>query len=214
MKTDSTLVYDLIPSSIGEVGIVRRSPKGARSIRMIFLPHEGASTSERILEIFLAAVPSSGKRDKTGMQIEAYLAGDAVNFSIDELDFEGCGEFERHVLLAVHQIPCGRVMTYGGVAVMVGISGGARAVGNVMAGNFFPLVIPCHRVIRRRRQPRWFRRRSSVEKGATGEGGGRLRRERTRPSGLHPSLYLTSKQTIGFETEPLLRMVFSCFSRP
>ena len=147
MKTDSTLVYDLIPSSIGEVGIVRRS-KGARSIRMIFLPHEGASTSERILETFPAAVPSSGKRDKTGMQIEAYLAGDAVNFSIDELDFEGCGEFERHVLLAVHQIPCGRVMTYGGVAVMVGVSGGARAVGNVMAGNFFPLVIPCHRVIR------------------------------------------------------------------
>ena len=39
-------------------------------------------------------------------------------------------------------------MTYGGVATAVGVSGGARAGGNVMAGNFFPLVIPCHRVIR------------------------------------------------------------------
>jgi methylated-DNA-[protein]-cysteine S-methyltransferase len=39
-------------------------------------------------------------------------------------------------------------MTYGGVAAMVGVAGGARAVGNVMAGNRFPLVIPCHRVIR------------------------------------------------------------------
>ena len=82
------------------------------------------------------------------MQIEAYLAGDDVNFSIDDLDFEGCGEFERHVLLAVHQIPCGRVMTYGGLAAAAGAPGGARAVGNVMAGNFFPLVVPCHRVIR------------------------------------------------------------------
>ena len=147
MKTDFTFVYDLIPSPIGEVGIVRRS-KGARSIRMIFLPHEEASTSERILETFPAAVPLSGKRDKTGMQIEAYLAGDAVNFSIDDLDFEDIGEFERRVLLADHQIPRGRVMTYGGLAVQVGVPGGARAVGNVMAGNPFPLVIPCHRVIR------------------------------------------------------------------
>ncbi|MDP1993105.1 MAG: methylated-DNA--[protein]-cysteine S-methyltransferase [Syntrophales bacterium] len=147
MKADSTLVYDLIPSPIGEVGIVRRS-KGPRSVRMIFLPHEGASTSERIRETFPAAVPSSGKKDKINTQIEAYLAGDAVNFSIDELDFEGCGEFERRVLLAVHQIPCGRVMTYGGLSAAVGVPGGARAVGNVMAGNFFPLVVPCHRVIR------------------------------------------------------------------
>ena len=82
------------------------------------------------------------------MQIEAYLAGDAVNFSIDDLDFENIGEFERRVLLADHQIPRGRVMTYGGLAAKVGVPGGARAVGNVMAGNPFPLVIPCHRVIR------------------------------------------------------------------
>lgn len=82
------------------------------------------------------------------MRVEAFLAGDAVNFSIDELDFEDIGGFERRVLLADHQIPRGRVMTYGGLAAKVGVPGGARAVGNVMAGNPFPLIIPCHRVIR------------------------------------------------------------------
>jgi O-6-methylguanine DNA methyltransferase len=140
-------VYDLIPSPIGEVGIVRR-PKGARPVRMIFLPHEGDSTIERIREAFPGAVPASGKRGKNRTRVEAFLAGDAVSCSVAELDFESYGEFERRVLLAVHQIPRGRVMTYGGVAAMVGVFGGARAVGNVMAGNFFPLVIPCHRVIR------------------------------------------------------------------
>jgi methylated-DNA-[protein]-cysteine S-methyltransferase len=104
--------------------------------------------SESILETFPTAVPSSGKRDKTGMQIEAYLAGEAIDFSISDLDFEGCGGFERRVLLADYQIPRGRVMTYGGLAAKAGVPGGARAVGNVMAGNPFPLVIPCHRVIR------------------------------------------------------------------
>lgn len=147
MKTDFTLVYDLIPSPIGEVGIVR-CPNGVRPIRMIFLPHEGVPTSEQILEDFPMAVPSSGKKDNTRMRVEAFLAGDAVNFSIDDLDFEDIGGFERRVLLADHQIPRGRVMTYGGLAVKVGVPGGARAVGNVMAGNPFPLIIPCHRVIR------------------------------------------------------------------
>jgi len=147
VKTGSDYVYDLISSPMGKVGIVRRT-KGSRPVRMIFLPHKGASTRERIRETFPAAVPSSGERDKTGMQIEAYLAGDAVSFSIAELDFEGCGEFERRVLLADHQIPRGRVMTYGGLAAKAGVPGGARAVGNVMAGNPFPLIIPCHRVIR------------------------------------------------------------------
>jgi methylated-DNA-[protein]-cysteine S-methyltransferase len=147
MKTDFPFVYDLIPSPIGEVGIVRRA-KGVRHVRMIFLPHQGVSMSETILETFPMAVPSSGKRDKTGMQIEAYLAGEAIDFSISDLDFEGCGGFERRVLLADHQIPRGRVMTYGGLAAKAGVPGGARAVGNVMAGNPCPLVIPCHRVIR------------------------------------------------------------------
>ena len=74
MKTDFTLVYDLIPSPIGEVGIVR-CLKGVRPVRMIFLPHKDVSTNERILETFPAAAPSSGKRGKTGMQIDGLPGG-------------------------------------------------------------------------------------------------------------------------------------------
>jgi methylated-DNA-[protein]-cysteine S-methyltransferase len=145
--TGFACVYDLIPSPIGEVGIVRYLKKGF-PIRMIFLPHEGVSTGVRIHETFPAALPSSGKREQTGMQIAAFLAGEVVDFSIADLDFEGIGDFGRQVLLVDHQIPRGSVMTYGGLAVKVGVPGGARAVGNVMAGNPFPLVIPCHRVVR------------------------------------------------------------------
>jgi methylated-DNA-[protein]-cysteine S-methyltransferase len=147
VKIGFDCVYSLIPSSIGEVGIVS-CPRGVRPVRMIFLPHKGASTENRILKTFPAALPSSGKRGKIGMQIEVYLAGDAVDFSIADLDIEDTGGFERRVLLADFAIPRGRVMTYGGLAAKAGAPGGARAAGNVMAGNPFPLVIPCHRVIR------------------------------------------------------------------
>jgi len=56
--------------------------------------------------------------------------------------------FKRRVLRKAGQIPRGRIMTYGGLAKSLGVPAGARAVGNAMAGNPFPLVIPCHRVIR------------------------------------------------------------------
>lgn len=147
MKTGFDCVYDLIPSPFGEVGIVR-CPGGLRPVRRIFLPRAGISAGERIRESFPAAVPSSGKGDKILMQISAFLTGEPVDFSIAELDIEGVGGFERRVLLADFAIPRGRVMTYGGLAVKAGVPGGARAAGNVMAGNPFPLVIPCHRVIR------------------------------------------------------------------
>jgi methylated-DNA-[protein]-cysteine S-methyltransferase len=52
------------------------------------------------------------------------------------------------VLLAEYRIPRGRVSTYGAVAKHIGVPRGARAVGNALARNPFPIVIPCHRAIR------------------------------------------------------------------
>jgi methylated-DNA-[protein]-cysteine S-methyltransferase len=51
-------------------------------------------------------------------------------------------------LRAEHAIPRGSVSTYGLIAAHVGVPGGARAVGNALAGNPFPLIVPCHRAIR------------------------------------------------------------------
>jgi O-6-methylguanine DNA methyltransferase len=44
-------------------------------------------------------------------------------------------------------IPCGETRTYGWVAAKVGMSQAARAVGQALARNPLPVVIPCHRVI-------------------------------------------------------------------
>jgi O-6-methylguanine DNA methyltransferase len=54
--------------------------------------------------------------------------------------------YSQRVLRAVATIPIGYVASYGAVAKAVG--GGARAVGNVMASNPFPLIVPCHRIIK------------------------------------------------------------------
>jgi methylated-DNA-[protein]-cysteine S-methyltransferase len=67
----------------------------------------------------------------------------------------GATPFTERVRTACRGIPKGQLRTYGELAVEVGSPGGARAVGQVMRRNPFPLIIPCHRVIGAGRN-KWF----------------------------------------------------------
>ena len=61
-------------------------------------------------------------------------------------------EFQKKVLIKTKDIPRGKVSTYKKLSEKVGVEGGARAVGNVMRFNPFPILIPCHRVIKSNRE--------------------------------------------------------------
>jgi methylated-DNA-[protein]-cysteine S-methyltransferase len=145
MSKPLSFIYSLIPSTIGNIGLVRRMDE--KLLQRIFLPQKGVSMRELIRESFPDAVPEKGGEDELCRQLRSFLSGAKVDFSLGELDFTGIGGFARRVLMADYEIPRGRVMTYGGLAAKLGVPGGARAVGNVMARNPFPLVIPCHRVV-------------------------------------------------------------------
>lgn len=55
--------------------------------------------------------------------------------------------FERQVLEEVRRIPPGETRSYGEIARRIGHPSASRAVGNAVAHNPAPLVIPCHRVV-------------------------------------------------------------------
>lgn len=55
--------------------------------------------------------------------------------------------FQRKVYQVVANIPAGQAKSYAEVADAAGSPGAARAVGNAMARNPIPLVVPCHRVL-------------------------------------------------------------------
>jgi methylated-DNA-[protein]-cysteine S-methyltransferase len=59
-----------------------------------------------------------------------------------------CPPFQQKVLSEEHKIPRGAVSTYRRLAAQAGRPKGARAAGNALAKNPFPIIIPCHRVIR------------------------------------------------------------------
>ncbi len=56
--------------------------------------------------------------------------------------------FQWRVLKAVAEIPLGETRTYAWVARAAGHPGAARAVGGALKRNPYPLIIPCHRVVR------------------------------------------------------------------
>jgi len=63
------------------------------------------------------------------------------------LDLSSLSPFERKVLLLLRRIPRGEVRPYAWLAREAGQPSAVRAVGNTMARNPVPLLLPCHRIV-------------------------------------------------------------------
>ncbi len=83
-------------------------------------------------------------------ELEAYFAGRRTGWTLTEapLDHLGLSSFEVAVFETLMSVPAGETVSYGELADMAGYPRAARAVGNAMACNPIPVVVPCHRVIR------------------------------------------------------------------
>jgi methylated-DNA-[protein]-cysteine S-methyltransferase len=117
-------------------------------IAHILLSRPGMSAENRASALYPDFPKSScAEIDDLATSIKAYLEGENVKFSLNLIDLSQCTKFQQSVLRAQHAIPRSRVSTYGLIAAHVGAPGGARAVGNALAGNPFPIIVPCHRTV-------------------------------------------------------------------
>ena len=85
-------------------------------------------------------------RDLVG-RLQSLADATADDFLDVELDLSDRTAFQRAVMHRCRRIPRGQVLTYRQLAARAGHPGAARAVGNVMATNRVPLIVPCHRVV-------------------------------------------------------------------
>ena len=82
-------------------------------------------------------------------QIIEYFQGEKVDFNIDIPVFlNDFSEFSSQILVTCRSIKSGQIVTYADLAQKAGYPNAGRAVGNALAKNPLPLIIPCHRVIR------------------------------------------------------------------
>jgi methylated-DNA-[protein]-cysteine S-methyltransferase len=80
-------------------------------------------------------------------RLQSYAAGNDECFDDVPVDLAHLSAFQTRVVRACRRIGRGRVRSYGELAVAAGATGAARAVGNVMAQNRYPIIVPCHRVV-------------------------------------------------------------------
>jgi methylated-DNA-[protein]-cysteine S-methyltransferase len=96
-------------------------------------------------------LPASAKHQAPGNalaalveeQCHAYFADPRAVF---DLPLKPVGtEFQQRVWRAIAQLKPGERITYGAIAAR--LHSGPRAVGGACGANYFPLVVPCHRVV-------------------------------------------------------------------
>ena len=79
-------------------------------------------------------------------RIAAFLSGKPDDFLDLIIDLAATGAWERAVYESARAIPAGTTITYGALAARVGDPGQARAVGQALGRNPWPIVVPCHRI--------------------------------------------------------------------
>jgi methylated-DNA-[protein]-cysteine S-methyltransferase len=80
--------------------------------------------------------------------LQAYFDGAETDFSSLAVELPaGTSDERRHIYEAARSLRWGETASYGEVARRAGVPHGAQAVGQAMAANPLPIVIPCHRVL-------------------------------------------------------------------
>jgi methylated-DNA-[protein]-cysteine S-methyltransferase len=130
MKTPqgSTLFSAVVPAPFGAIGI--RTDAGIVRELVYLPPHFGEKEA------------ADSVADEAARQVESYLRDADFRFTL-ALPEVGSA-FQRKVWAAISAIPRGTVRTYGDVARHIGSA--PRAVGQACGANWYPLVVPCHRV--------------------------------------------------------------------
>jgi methylated-DNA-[protein]-cysteine S-methyltransferase len=87
-----------------------------------------------------------GRQAEFQSAIQAWLDGAPY---AGRIDLSHLSPFAQAVLCACREIPRGETRSYGDLAEAIGKPGATRAVGSALRRNPVPLLIPCHRVVRR-----------------------------------------------------------------
>ena len=138
----ASISYTIGDSSLGRL-LVATTDHGICSVKA------GRSDGELVrslrAEFPRAHIAPSPSAERYLDALNDHLSGQEVKFP---LDIRGT-DFQLKVWTALREIPRGETRSYHDVAEMVGEPRAVRAVANACASNPVPLIISCHRVIRK-----------------------------------------------------------------
>ena len=142
-----THVYSIFETAGGYCGIAWNDI----GITRLQLPGRNAEEVERRLLRRLpeakAGTPTTEVTEVVAA-VKRYFAGEKIDFSNVRLDLDEQAEFFKQIYTETRRVGWGNTTTYGALAQQLGAGPeAARDVGEAMARNPVPLIIPCHRVL-------------------------------------------------------------------
>ena len=145
--SEATQHYRVFETACGFCGIAWNGTVIAR----FQLPMRGANEAERNLRRRLPTAAPGMPPTEVMKVVEAaqrYFAGEKIDFTDAQLDLDGQDEFFQRIYAALRRVGWGQTTTYGTLAKELGAGpAAARDVGQAMAKNPVPLIVPCHRVL-------------------------------------------------------------------
>jgi methylated-DNA-[protein]-cysteine S-methyltransferase len=136
--------YFIFDTAFGPGGIAW----GERGLKRHLLP--GYDRTAVAARLSRHAAEAAGPPTDIGADVAAivgYFAGERIEFADAIIDLSGSDGFHREVYAAARACGWGRTTTYGEIARLIGAPDKAREVGQALARNPLPLIVPCHRVL-------------------------------------------------------------------
>ena len=137
----SQLKYITFRTDMGWIGIL----SSAQGLVRTTLPCSSAEEAHQKLGE-TNAIFSPDPFEDLVQRLRTYFSGHKANFP-DKLDLSGASAFQRQVWEITRLISYGKTRSYRWVAKETGKPDAARAVGQALARNQLPIIVPCHRVI-------------------------------------------------------------------
>jgi O-6-methylguanine DNA methyltransferase len=152
-RTPSALIVTA-PATLGHLGVaVANKCVAGVSFGHASCPPAAARLARLIGEPLEASQLGDGSAVDERMAVDVldrlvrYLEGEPMLLDDIRISLDHLTTFQRRVVAACRSIPFGATRSYGELAAASGSPGAARAVGQVMASNRAPLIVPCHRVL-------------------------------------------------------------------
>ncbi|MFC3208305.1 methylated-DNA--[protein]-cysteine S-methyltransferase [Aquamicrobium soli] len=145
-ETPASTGSAVFETALGFMGLAW-SEKG---VTRLFLAEKSREAIERRLSRAFGTAPSQRMPpwiEELVAAIQAYAAGDEVDFSAVPVDLTGVDAFRLAIYDAARRLGFGETTTYGELAKRAGHGGLPRETGAALGANPVPLIIPCHRIV-------------------------------------------------------------------
>jgi methylated-DNA-[protein]-cysteine S-methyltransferase len=179
--------HTVIATPIGAVGLAWSE----RGVTRVVLPCVNEDATRETTARLSGAPPSAEPPSwvlEVVTRLRGHLEGALDDLRSVPLDIDAAPAFHRKVYEAMRAMGPGNTCSYGELAAHVGAPSAARAVGQAMAKNPVPLIVPCHRVLAASGRPGGFSAHDGVRLKAR-----LLALEGVRPPRAYPAVPTTPR---------------------